>query len=263
MRKDMAQLLVDRPRRHRGETYRHHRRARNHGSDLPLKQGMRQPYVDRKTFNEYFPPLRGFLRKNCGRLWDKVFSELNAALSGGGTVIEHVKLHLLRDFVILEPLWHEGVPCYPYHRHGHMGEEPIPIDGKFLGGYYVDRSGLLQQAPRTPRSRYRKPKLERIAIDDHCAYQKIRGAWFRVWSKPLPAPAADTASVYDVVLKKWVKCRGITRPYCSDVIWNWYVDGSHGLDELYAAHGSLRVAHRKEQISKRTIRREKLSERLR
>src|SRR5215467_5466782 len=137
MRKDMAQMLVERPRLHRGELYRVHRRRLNRDPDSGgTTQGMRRPYIERKHFNEYFAPIVGFLRKNCGRPWDKVFSELGKSLTGGGTVIQHVKVHVLRDFVTLKPVWYGGVPCYPADRYPDRNGQPQPIEARFSRGFY-------------------------------------------------------------------------------------------------------------------------------
>lgn len=273
MRKDMAQLLVERPRLYgSGETYRSNRRRLNRDPEnAPSKQGYRKPYgYDQKQFNEYFAPIYGFLRKNCGRPWNKVWSELSGSLSGGGTVIDHVKTHVLRDFVILKPVWHEGVPCYPPHTYqGNpgFGKDPVPISARHNRGFYVDRHGLLQRAPtRHKRKRKRDPNrtIARIQIDDKTAYYKMAGVWYRIWFKVLGTPNADCVPVYDVLLKKWLKCGSRVPFFRSEVVWEWYVDGATHARELFDIHGSHHIiAYRKEPLSSRTIRREKLNEQLR
>jgi hypothetical protein len=263
MRKDMAQLLVERPRLYRVETYKGHRRRLNRDPEsVSTKQGMRRPYYERKHFNEYFAPVMGFLRKSVGRPWNKVFSELCESLSGGGTVIDHVKVHVLRDFVTLQPVWHNGVPCYPAHSYSGSRSEARPIERRMNGGFYVDQCGLLKQA-RVHQYKVAKPKILRLQIDDSTAYHKIDGHWFRVWTKALGEASAESAPLYDVLLQLWVRPRGDSRFYQPGLVWDWYVDGHSGFRELLAVHGSLRVAYRKEQISNRTIRRERLNQLIR
>ena len=177
MRKDMAQLLVEHPRHNAGELYRQHRRTLNRDLDAPTKQGMRRPYFDRKEFGEYFAPIMGYLRKNCGRPWNKVFSELTESLSGGGAVVDHVKLHVLRDFVTLEPVWQDGKPYYPFHSFYSGRKTLVPITSKYNNGFYVDQRGILKRARAVARRYKPKPQLP---INENTVYHKIDGAWFRV-----------------------------------------------------------------------------------
>ena len=56
------------------------------------------PYY--KTLNENLAPLVRFIRKQVGRPWDDVFSEICAHLDTGSTVKMHVRTHL-KDFVMI------------------------------------------------------------------------------------------------------------------------------------------------------------------
>jgi len=227
MRKDMAQLLVETPRFNAGELYREHRRRANRNpEEAPAKQGMRRPYVERKHFGEYFAPLVGFLRKNVGRPWDAVFSELSTSLSGGGTVVDHVKTHVLRDFVILNPQWHNGVACYPPGRGLNFRDDPLPISTRNNDGFYVDQRGILRRA-KAARRKSRKPSPIGITIDEHSAYYKIDAVWYRVWLKSLASPGPDQPPLYDLVLKRWVRCNHYppTRYQPQDE-YRWEVDGA-------------------------------------
>jgi hypothetical protein len=253
MRTDMAQLLVETPRYDSGEKYREHRRKANRKPEEALaKQGMRRPYFARKDFSEYLNPLKGFLRKSVGRPWDKVFSELNSALHGGGTVIEHVKVHLW-NYVTRDPVWIDGKPHHPDH-----------IAGKLIwplkeGDYYVDRQGILRMVkPRKTPKPVRQVLL--VFIDEHSAFKKIDGIWFRIWFKTLPYGQASRRPVYDIVLKKLIYCQATDR---DRLYWRWFIAGS-----TYEAFWTLRNAYgredryvyRKEQVSKREIQRAGLNE---
>jgi len=263
MRKDMAQLLVEHPRHNAGELYREHRRRANREpEEAPTKQGLRRPYFERKNFGEYFAPVKGYLRKNVGRPWDKVFSELSASLTGGGAVVDHVKLHVLRDFVILEPAWHDGVPCYPPHSFAGWRAKPMPITRRNNDGFYVDQHGFLRQVKAQSR-KLRKPKPIGLLIDEDTAYYRIDGVWYRVWFKSLPPAGPDLAPLYDLVLKRWVRCKHYPpTKYQLHDFYRWEVDRGNWLHDLTDTHGRPRVAHRREQIGSRVIRRERLNERL-
>jgi hypothetical protein len=47
-------------------------------------------------------PLRRFLKRQVGRPWDKVYSEIAAHLRADNTVRQHVRDHL-RNFVAVKP----------------------------------------------------------------------------------------------------------------------------------------------------------------
>lgn len=101
MRADMAKVIVERPRS---------------GSRLPsLKTARRMPFGhdlddydsgpsrrsmsmgspgNNKWLNEHLGPLRHFLRSNVGRPWDKVYSEISAALGQRNALVDHVFFHL-------------------------------------------------------------------------------------------------------------------------------------------------------------------------
>jgi hypothetical protein len=264
MRKDLAQLIVETPRHNTGEFFKVHRRKAKQDLDLaPTKQGMRRPYLERKEFGDYLSPLKGVLRKNVGRPWDKVFSELNSALQGGGTVVEHVKVHL-RGYIELSPVFINGKPhtTPPYFAFGSGMEGPQPLNNTF----YVDPHGILRHAKARPRKR-QKPVIEHVKIDDSTAFHKIDGLWYRVWTKPLPLADRAHPPIYDLVLKKWVRCvehkpfswrREKVAEAAEVLTYRWEVAGTSGTWNLEHLHGSNRVAYRKESVSSRTIRREGL-----
>jgi hypothetical protein len=101
MRDDMFKVIVERPRW-----------ASRFGDSVKLKQdpdfdrthvGLKRHSRERarigKSLNENLAPLARFLRRQVGRRWDDVFSEICAKLDTGSTVKMHVRLHL-DDLVI-------------------------------------------------------------------------------------------------------------------------------------------------------------------
>jgi hypothetical protein len=187
---------------------------------------------------------------------------LSSSLSGGGAVVDHVKLHVLRDFVILKPVWDGNVPCYPPHLSFFWRNKPSPITRSRNEGFYVDRLGFLRQVPAKSRKRP-KPKPIGIVIDEQSAYYKIDAVWYRVWYKALPGADAGFAPLYDLVLKDWVRCKHYPpTKYQLHEFYRWELDKGYGINELVETHGGARVAHRREQVGSRVIRRERLNERL-
>ena len=259
MRKDLAQLLCETPRFNRRESYHLYRHTKK-DYDLesaPCKESIRSPYYDRKEFSEYFPPLEGMLRKNVGRPWNQVYSEVTEALHGGGAVIAHVRLHLLRDFVILQPLWVGGKPHYPYHSfRGLRNGDPVPLSDV----HYVDQMGILLYAEDTYRkSKWRytpKPTFERVPCDKDSAYYKLEGVWYRVYLKDLPSEKPGSV-VYDILLKKSFYVAeystGLSRRTWTpqSTVWRW----SNDTRALSQVHGVPRYAYRKTQLGSREIRR--------
>jgi hypothetical protein len=91
MRKDMAKVIVERPRQGR---YTRIKKTPRDFEDCPSKEGMRKPYLNRKSLNENLNPLWRFLERNINRPWDKVYSEICENLKTTSTVQQHVRDHI-------------------------------------------------------------------------------------------------------------------------------------------------------------------------
>jgi hypothetical protein len=86
---------------------------------IGLKRHVRERAAYSKSLNENLALLVRYLRKQRGRPWDDVFSEICAGLDTGSTVKMHVRMHL-EDFVLVRistgrhgELMHEGGEIYP------------------------------------------------------------------------------------------------------------------------------------------------------
>ena len=102
MRRDMHKVIVERPRVG-GRRARKGRPPRDLEDHL-AKEGIGRPYLaDSKALNEHLGPLRRFLRKQLGRPWNKVYSEICEGLRAGNALGDHVRKHLF-DYVTLENL---------------------------------------------------------------------------------------------------------------------------------------------------------------
>jgi hypothetical protein len=203
MRDDFAKLLVQTPRHDgSGMKYKlHRRRSRDIEEDeVGKKQGMRRPYdwnYSRKAFDEYLTPLVRMLKRNVGRPWDKVYSELSKSLHGGGTIIQHVKVHLFQ-YVRLHVQYKDGVPGqWPT-----FGSKWEPLR---RGDLYVDQHGLLKAAKGVRKPQPEKKEVTVVELPDSEGYVKHEGIWYRVKFVTLdmyPASAKIPAgwSVKDVFL---------------------------------------------------------------
>ena len=89
MRKDMDKVLVTTPRvgssMKNGEVKNNRRKAREGRYDELSSHSSMKPksrkWDDRKMLNEYLNPLVRYLQKNCGKPWNKIYSDICKILS--------------------------------------------------------------------------------------------------------------------------------------------------------------------------------------
>jgi hypothetical protein len=101
MRDDMFKVIVERPRwgASHAASPKLKRMPNADARHIGLKRHARigAPYT--KSLNENLAPLVRYLRRQRGRRWDDVFSEICAKLDTGSTVKMHVREHI-EDFVL-------------------------------------------------------------------------------------------------------------------------------------------------------------------
>jgi len=101
MRDDMFKVIVERPRW--GASYaaspKLKRMSDADTKHIGLKRHARIGARTTKMLNENLAPLLRYLRRQRGRSWDVVFSEICASLDTGSTVKMHVRQHI-EDFVL-------------------------------------------------------------------------------------------------------------------------------------------------------------------
>src|SRR4051812_28161761 len=99
MRHDMANVLVERPRRGGGVKY-----PRGAGpfwgrvalEELPAREALKRPWVTcPKSLNENLAPLRRFLLSRVGRPWDAVYGEICERINRDSAVQLHIWQHLM------------------------------------------------------------------------------------------------------------------------------------------------------------------------
>jgi hypothetical protein len=152
MRKDMAKVIVERPRQGR---YTRIKKTPRDFEDCPSKEGMRKPYLNRKSLNENLNPLWRFLERNINRPWDKVYSEICENLKTTSTVQQHVRDHI-KGHVLIDVYKVGRKIIHKAHR--------WDLEIAF-GDLYVDPdSGLLRQYNKNKRQRYERedPFLKEI-----------------------------------------------------------------------------------------------------
>ena len=183
MRKDMDKLLVTTPRVGSSMKNREVKEARRSAREgdydgLPRHSSMKpksRRWDDRKQLNEYLTPLVRYLKKNCGRPWDKIYSEICENMDRRGVVQDHIFQHLF-DYVERNPVFKNGKP----HSTGYGGLYPLYKNG---WTFYIDKCGALRE-PKEKRPPWRieenNPNI--IKTKDSSVFFLKRegdGTWFK------------------------------------------------------------------------------------
>jgi len=183
MRKDMDKILVTTPRigsRLKNEEVKEQRRKARDSDDydLPQKSSMKpkgKHSWNRKSLNEYLNPLVRYLSKNCGRPWDKVYSEICENMDRRGVTQDHIFQHLF-DYVERNPVFKGGKP----HSTGYGGLNRLYKSG---WSFYVDKNGTLKEPKeRRPPWKQEVNSHHLIKTDDESVFFIKRdkdGTWFK------------------------------------------------------------------------------------
>ena len=180
MRRDMSKVVVE-----RGRIGGHNNRKGRPAKDpdaLPEWEGMRRPHRDRKQFTDVLGPLERFLRKNVGRPWSKVHSEICERLDGNSVTQKHVLDHVMRDLVELHPQFRkDGTPLHRIGRLAYMFHPELEAQ------CYVDRKGFLRYAPKKRRKYKYEPKPDPdVSTITGQTYKRINGSWYLTWNDRVP-----------------------------------------------------------------------------
>lgn len=187
MRRDMAKVIVERPRILEGSP----RKGRGLDEDLPAKIGMRRHQRLRggfKMLNENLSPLRRFLHKQVGRRWDDVYSEISKHLRADNTVQQHVRDHV-RDFVDIIPgpeQWYTVILS--------DGSKERRFRPSWRDLYVDPRDGILKRAKVREGRAAERRRVERekpintVVLDGMHELKLIGGIWYEVTYAPLPEP---------------------------------------------------------------------------
>jgi hypothetical protein len=258
MRKDMAKVLVERPRRIDSAA----RRGRSLPDELLRKSiGMRRGVHEAggfKPLNENLAPLRRYLERQVGRPWNKVFSEIATNLKASSTVQQHVRDHI-KDFVQLHPmaaarLW-RGIGLRWYQ------------------GLYVDpRDGLLKRTDRLAwaEARVNRPAppapVDRVSLIEDRELRRLQGLWFEVRLAPLPKPEYRTVTrPARGARDQEITVRQLVTPAVRDIVSGLAICGGPEIDEprgwaeFRRAHPSRTYAVSKRQLSRMELRRHGLA----
>ena len=179
----MDKLLVTTPRigsSLKNKEVKEARRTAREGDydNLPRNSSMKpkfRKWDERKQLNEYLKPLVRYLAKNCGRPWNKVYSEICENMDRRGIVQDHIFQHLFQ-FVELHPIFKDGRP----HSTGYGGLSRLYKSG---WTFYVDKTGALRE-PKEKRPPWKtdkeNPNLIKTDNDSIFLLKREDGTWFKV-----------------------------------------------------------------------------------
>lgn len=221
MRKDMAKVVTERPRDgHEARSMKTGRRLSwneiddaimtSDGPDEAIIAGgpsrhpisrRRQYGWDSKSFTDVLGPLRGYLRKQVGRRWDAVFSELSQTLDRRSITGQHIWDHVQWEVSLYVQIAADG---RVWSRGGRRYMATLIPLGH--GRLYVDpRDGVLRAAhnPDCTDSDYdygwqrrgQPPDpVTKIVLDDAHWLEQVDGIWYDftvVWDRDFDAVAGE------------------------------------------------------------------------
>ena len=160
-------------------------RNRKEDDHLPSKLGMKprlHHYSDRKynsrRVSENYNHMVRFLRANCKRPWDDVYSEIKKKNFFGSSI--NIDDYLFGQ-VTIKPVFKKGIPYMP--------NGVRPLYKNCYGGFYVTKRGILEEATliRPPWNK-RRPNPHCVKVDDvtYLLRRETDMVWFIVrYSKPV------------------------------------------------------------------------------
>lgn len=223
MRDDLTKVLCEQPRSRSWDKYSNYRNLdkferqyndADDGDDGEPFSGVGSGYresmkyrfgYDTKSFGEHLSPLYGLVRKNVGRKWDKVYSELKQAFDARSATGNHIFQHLY-DQLAKPAETYIGEDDKVWVRYNYGNDKPIR---ESYYEFYVDpRNGILkrnlQHKTRRQVERQRviekereQAKVKRV-INTETELHNVNGVWFEVKFKTFGGTTKQTkfASTY-------------------------------------------------------------------
>jgi hypothetical protein len=185
MRPDMAKVVTERPRHgsrnkslKTSQTIHRDRYEDDDHGPTKHKVSRRGQYGwDGKSLSDLLGPLRGYLKKQVSRPWNKVYSDLCQYLDKRSVSGQHIWDHVRSE-----------VDEHPYVLNGQLMRRPSYGSIRRVEGLYVHPvSGLLCWAP-TRRYRFR-PRIDPdvIKLDQPLTeLRRMDGIWYRLEYESIP-----------------------------------------------------------------------------
>lgn len=229
----MQEIIHERPGGgSRYKKYKNFRRREEGGF-----RGMRKPYgYDCKHMNWSNGPLKGFLRANIGRPWDKVWSEI-CERADSRSFLGYQLRDNFRWIVETQVVIEDGVV---YAKDGHR---KYKLE---RNGFYVHpETGLLCYVSSDGKIKHQKPTSKIVRLHG-MEFYKHEGVWYQVTTVPIPSKRPKLP-VWRVTYKGWYDHDAF-----GHTIFNWNYMSLHS-KSCYHAYGESVYVISKKQIGKRLI----------
>jgi hypothetical protein len=187
MKKDFKKLLC--------EGHRHKDWDRGKGKKKAIQKASRGDYDE--WSHPSLKPLVRYLRKNVGRKWDDVYSEIKETCPSSGSkninVDEYLWWYVERHAQFIDGKVYES-PKHSYKRQ----LSPLTDSGRD-NSFYIDQKGFLRRPPKVESwsRRYRRQKEEKrkngnVRELNGVWYVRKKGIWYETKTVPLPKPYTVT-----------------------------------------------------------------------
>lgn len=196
MRADMGKVITERPRTQSSlPTEKFGKSIRWEGFDGDYAEPKRASGSRGRTYSwdpkdptDMLGPLKGWVRKQVGRPWDKVYSKVCAVLDKRKLTHAHVLEHLFQWVGRSVVRCKDGRYREPDHMHGFYDTAGAWVITGSVPDYYVHpKTGLLKVNLRSEGrhvrlERFRKQQQDRdvLELKDGSLYKKIEGIWYHL-----------------------------------------------------------------------------------
>ncbi len=192
MRSDMSKVLCE-VRRYQWADSKVHRikdHIHNDPDNLPLRAKVSMGRHGTKSFTDLLGPLKKYLRRQVGRPWDKVYSEVSKHIRPSSTVQRHLLGHLFQMIAI-----------HVEEEDGHVSPKPPSRSWLVRGNLYVcPRSNIIKVYEPCQERCCRVPPEGRW-LSETSMIRLLHGRWARITFAPIPARSAAPDAV-DAVLRR-------------------------------------------------------------
>jgi hypothetical protein len=146
-----------------------------------------------KEFTDVLSPLMGFIRKQVGRPWNKVYSEMCKILDKGKVTHKHVLDHVFNWVGRTVIHCKDGIYREPDQVSGFFDDQgKWQITSRAPDFYVHPKTGILKrnkvETKAIRKARYAKPKKFDMIDFGNYEYRRIGAIWFRFEYLPCPDP---------------------------------------------------------------------------
>lgn len=186
MRSDMSKVVIEKPRAHDSWPARKGRTKEDLLSeDAPKREPMSLGRGTKRQ-TDVLGPLVGYLRKNVGKPWNKVNSDIHEHLKmtsmAQGHILDHIDHMVVKNVTMVK----EGKKEVPYESDGRARVSVSHDKWRTYGGFYVcPKSGLLKLSPIADRRRVENREKPVTKIDNRI-FKKKDGIWYEIWLTEIP-----------------------------------------------------------------------------